>query len=132
MEPLLVFPDPPPPVLSQGLDLGGYPWTGVGSEADVERLEPEEGWPGAVVVGVTDPDGAFALCRAIRKGDIPLEPLLLVVSEDHGQRLQVLTPKGVPLQVLTLGKPLTGLCAGEQRVWVAAPDEHAVHSLKIL
>ena len=55
MEPLLVFPDPPPPVLSQGLDLGGYPWTGVGSEADIDRLEPVDGWPGAVVVAVADP-----------------------------------------------------------------------------
>ena len=83
MEPLLVYPDPPPPVLSQGLDLGGYPWTGVGSEADVERLEPVDGWPGAVVVAVTDPEGAFALCRAIRKGDIPLEPVLLIVSAEQ-------------------------------------------------
>ena len=63
MEPLLVFPDPPPPVLSQGLDLGGYPWCAVGSEADVDRLEPADGWPGAVIVAVTDPEGAFAMCR---------------------------------------------------------------------
>ena len=46
---------------------------------------------------------------------------LLVVSEE--KRLQVLTPKGVPLQVLTLGGGLCGLCADEQRVWVA--DRHA-------
>ncbi|MEA3020969.1 MAG: hypothetical protein QOI47_2493, partial [Actinomycetota bacterium] len=26
MEPLLVFPDPVPPEVAQGLDLGGYPW----------------------------------------------------------------------------------------------------------
>ena len=83
MEPLLIFPDPPPPVLSQGLDLGGYPWTGVGSEADVERLEPVDGWPGAIVVAVTDPEGAFALCRSIRKGDIPLEPVLVVVAAEQ-------------------------------------------------
>ncbi len=83
MEPLLVFPDPPPPVLSQGLDLGGYPWTGVASEADVDRLEPVDGWPGAVIVAVTDPEGAFALCRSIRKGDIPLEPVLLIVAAEQ-------------------------------------------------
>jgi hypothetical protein len=43
---------------------------------------------------------------------------LLVVSEP--KQLQVLTPKGVPLQVLT-GSCLGGLCADEQRerVWVA-------------
>ena len=49
MEPLLVYPDPPPPVLSQGLDLAGDPWTAVGTEADVDRLEPVERWPGAAL-----------------------------------------------------------------------------------
>lgn len=83
MEPLLVFPDPPPPVLSQGLDLSGYPWLAVSSEAEVDKLEPVDGWPGAVIVAVTDPEGAFAMCRAIRKGDIPLEPVLVIVSAEQ-------------------------------------------------
>lgn len=83
MEPLLVFPDPPPPVLTQGLDLGGYPWTGVSSEADIERLEPVDGWPGAVMVAVTEPEAAFALCRALRKGDVPLEPVLVIVAAEQ-------------------------------------------------
>ena len=80
MEPLLVFPDPPPALLAQTLDLAGYPWKAVGTEADVDRLEPEDGWAGALVVADADPEGAFALCRAVRKRDIPLEPLLLMVS----------------------------------------------------
>lgn len=83
MEPLLVYPDPPPPVLSQGLDLGGYPWTAVGSEADIDRLEPADGWPGAVIVAVSDPEGAFAMCRALRKGDIPLDPVLVIISAEQ-------------------------------------------------
>jgi DNA-binding response OmpR family regulator len=83
VEPLLVYPDPPPPVLSQALDLAGYPWTAVAGQADIERLEPVDGWPGAVVVAVTDPDGAFAVCRALRAGDIPLEPVLVVVSAEQ-------------------------------------------------
>ena len=89
MEPLLVHPDPPPPVLSQALDLGGYPWTGVASEADIERLEPVDGWPGAVIVAVGDPETAFAMCRAVRKGDIPLEPVLVVVSAEQLPSLDV-------------------------------------------
>ena len=83
MEPLLVFPDPPPPVLTHGLDLAGYPWVGVSGEGDADRLEPVDGWPGAVVVAVTDPEGAFALCRSVRKGDVPLEPVLVVVAADQ-------------------------------------------------
>ncbi len=40
MEPLLVHPDPPPPVLTQALDLAGYPWVAVDTESGIERLEP--------------------------------------------------------------------------------------------
>lgn len=79
-EPLLVFPDPPPPELARALDLGGHPWKAAGSAHLASRIEPEDGWSAAVVVADTDPEGAFALCRALRKRDDPLEPLLLLVS----------------------------------------------------
>ncbi|HEX2185970.1 MAG TPA: response regulator transcription factor [Chloroflexota bacterium] len=80
MEPLLIFPDPPPPALAQALDLGGYPWKSAGSPDAAGRVEPEDGWSGALVVADEDPEAAFALCRALRKRDLPLEPLLLLVS----------------------------------------------------
>jgi DNA-binding response OmpR family regulator len=80
MEPLLLYPDPPPPELAQALDLGGYPWKAVGSEVDVERLEPQDGWAGAVIAADQNPEGAFAVCRSVRKRDVPLEPMLLLVS----------------------------------------------------
>ena len=80
MEPLLIFPDPAPPALAQTLDLAGYPWKAIGSPDAASANEPDDGWSGAVVDASTDPDGAFALCRALRKGDLPFEPLLLLVS----------------------------------------------------
>jgi two-component system alkaline phosphatase synthesis response regulator PhoP len=80
VEPLLVFPDPPPPELAQALDLGGYPWKPVTDEASVGREEPEDGWSGAIVCADKDIDNAFGVCRALRKRDLPLEPLLLLVS----------------------------------------------------
>src|SRR5687768_18484188 len=80
MEPLLIFPDPPPPALAQALDLGGYPWKSAGSMDAAARVEPEDGWSGALMVADDDPEAAFALCRALRKRDLPLEPLLLLVS----------------------------------------------------
>jgi DNA-binding response OmpR family regulator len=80
VEPLLLFPDPAPPVLAQTLDLAGYPWKATGSPEAVERLEPEDGWSGGVVCADADPEGAFNLCRAVRKRDAPLEPVLLLVS----------------------------------------------------
>jgi DNA-binding response OmpR family regulator len=80
MESLLVFPDPPPPDLAQVLDLSGYPWKAVADEVSSTRAEPDDGWAGAIVVADEDPEGAFALCRTLRKRDLPLEPLLLLVK----------------------------------------------------
>ena len=80
MEPLLVYPDPVPPELAQSLDLAGYPWKGVTDDAAVTASEPDDGWSGAVIVAAHDPEGAFAVCRTLRKGDARVEAVLLMVS----------------------------------------------------
>lgn len=80
MEPLLLFPDPPPPEVAQTLDLGGYPWKGVGDENGITADEPEDGWSGAVVCADVDEEHALAMCRALRKRDLPLAPLLVLIS----------------------------------------------------
>jgi DNA-binding response OmpR family regulator len=79
-EPLLVFPDPPPALLAQTLDLAGYPWKSVANVSVAAQHEPTDGWSGAVVCADEDPEGAFGICRALRKHDAPLEPILLLVS----------------------------------------------------
>jgi two-component system alkaline phosphatase synthesis response regulator PhoP len=79
-EPLLVFPDPPPALLAQTLDLAGHPWKAVGNVSIATQHEPADGWSGAVVCAEDDPEGAFGICRALRKRDAPLEPILLLVS----------------------------------------------------
>ncbi|MGH9149009.1 MAG: winged helix-turn-helix domain-containing protein, partial [Acidimicrobiales bacterium] len=40
---------------------------------------PQDGWAGAVICSDVDPEGAFAMCRALRRRDLPFEPVLLVV-----------------------------------------------------
>jgi len=75
-----LFPDPPPPELAQALDLGGHVWKGVGNGEAAVADEPDGGWSGAIVCADEQPEAAFALCRALRKRDIPLEPLLLLVT----------------------------------------------------
>jgi DNA-binding response OmpR family regulator len=80
MEPLLVFPDPPPPEVTHALELASYAWKAVTSTADVEGSEPEDGWSGAVVCAGEQPDGALALCKSLRKRDVPFAPLLLLLS----------------------------------------------------
>ena len=80
MEPILVYPDPPPALLVQTLDLGGYAWKAVGNAAIATADEPADGWAGAIIVADTDTDGALSLCRTLRKRDAVLEPLLMLVT----------------------------------------------------
>ena len=87
MEPLLVHPDPPPPDLARLLDLGGYAWKPVADERHATTDTPDDGWGGAIVVIGEESEAAWALCRAIRKGDLPVEPLLLIIG---GNRLDEL------------------------------------------
>jgi len=79
-EPLLVFPDPPPALLAQTLDLAGYPWKAVANASVAAQHEPPDGWSGAVVCADDDPEGAFGMRRSLRKRDAPLESILLLVS----------------------------------------------------
>src|SRR4051812_36442712 len=89
MEPLLIYPDPPPPLLAQALDLAGYPWKSASSADVASRLEPEDGWAGAIVCADIDPEGGFATCRVLRKRDVPLEPLLLMITATQLQDLEL-------------------------------------------
>ena len=79
MQPLLVFPNPAPPDLAQALDLSGWAWSAVATPTHA-LTPPNGGWGGAIVCADDDPDGAFAVCRAIRKGEAPVAPLLLLIS----------------------------------------------------
>jgi DNA-binding response OmpR family regulator len=87
VEPLLVHPDPPPPELARLLDLGGFAWKPVADERTATTATPDDGWGGAIVVIGEQSESAWALCRAIRKGDLPVEPLLLLIG---GNRLDEL------------------------------------------
>jgi DNA-binding response OmpR family regulator len=60
--------------------LASYSWKAVGSLTEAEESEPGDGWSGGVICAEEQPDTAFALCRALRKRDIPFSPLLLLLS----------------------------------------------------
>jgi DNA-binding response OmpR family regulator len=77
---LVVFPDPPPPLLAQTLDLSGVRWKAVANAAVAMASEPPDGWTGAVVCADGDAEGAFALCRTLRNGESRVEAILLLVS----------------------------------------------------
>jgi DNA-binding response OmpR family regulator len=77
---LLVYPDPPPPLLAQTLDLAGTSWKAVANASVAMQYEPADGWTGAIVCADEDPEGAFTLCRTLRKGDSRVESILLLIS----------------------------------------------------
>ncbi len=75
-----VFPTPPPIDLARTLDLAGYRWKASGSGAEAAQNEPTEGWAGAVVMCDDDPEGGWAFCRSLRKRDVPVQRVLVMVS----------------------------------------------------
>ena len=89
MELVAVFPEPPPSDLARTLDLAGYRWKAVGSVEDAARNEPPTGWAGAVIACDADPDGAWALARALRKRDTPVSPVMVLVSGGQLADLQL-------------------------------------------
>ncbi len=79
-ETFLVYPDPAPPDLVRCLDLAGYGWKAVDGLEPIQTAEGATAWTGAIVAADTDADSAWAICRELRRGDVPTEPLLLLVS----------------------------------------------------
>ena len=88
MDLIAVFPDPPPSDLARTLDLGGFRWKALASADELSKSEPTDGWTAAIVAGDADLDGAWAVCRALRKGDGAPVPLLILVT---GAQLEELT-----------------------------------------
>jgi len=83
MEPLLCYPDPLPATVQAALRQGGYDYRCVDRPEVVELTEhsaTKDGWGGAVVVVGDDPNGALALCRHVRRREVPLAPLLLMIG----------------------------------------------------
>ncbi len=55
--------------------MSGLPWSAVGDEAGAR----DGVWSGAIVAADQAPEGAFAMARTLRRGDLAVAPLLLLV-----------------------------------------------------
>ncbi len=75
MNPLLIWPSPPPADLVRLLDLAGLPWQAVEDESGARAGV----WSGAIVAADEQPERGLAMARALRRGDLVLAPLLLLV-----------------------------------------------------
>lgn len=89
MEPLLCFPAVPPPAVTGVLDRAGYTWRGMDKPESADLHEPEDGWSGAIICCSEDPVGAFLLCRHLRKREVPLAPLLIVIAPEQLGELEL-------------------------------------------
>jgi DNA-binding response OmpR family regulator len=92
VDPLLCYPDPFPPSLAVHLERAGYECVCVGRpEQSDQRVSgvTDDGWAGAVVSAHDDLSGALAFCRHVRRREVPLTPLLLVVGVDQIPDLQL-------------------------------------------
>ncbi len=75
MEPILCWPDPTSPEVVKPLEIAGIEWHSTGDES----VASQRTWSGAIIDATNDPDGAFLFARAIRKPDVGLAPVLLLV-----------------------------------------------------
>jgi len=86
---IAVFPDSPSVELARTLDLSGYSWKGVANVDALNRLQPSDGWAGAVVSCDEDPEGGWMLCRALRRLDPSVRRILVVVTGAQVADLEV-------------------------------------------
>ncbi len=92
MDPLLCFPEEMPAELDLALRQSGYGHHRVAGLAQADADEgraTEGGWSGAVVSAVGDLSGALALCRHVRRREVALAPLLLVVAAGQVRDLEL-------------------------------------------
>ncbi len=75
MEPLLCWPDPPPVDVARSLDLAALEWTAVSSDTGASAGS----WSGAVVDLSDEPESGIGLLRALRRADLAISPILVLV-----------------------------------------------------
>ncbi len=91
MEPIAVFPSPPPSELARTLDLADYTWKPIADEFEIVRTEPDDGWAGAIVCldAVANADEGWSICRALRRRDDAAVPLLLLLRGNQLDELEM-------------------------------------------
>ena len=81
MSMLLVYAEAVPTDVVDVLDMTGFTWKAANNAAAAQRLAPDDGWTGALVLA-HDPEAALEFCRETRRGDKPLKPLLLAIKAE--------------------------------------------------
>ena len=61
----------------------------VKSADEAAKCSPAEGWSGAIIMCDEDPEGGWSLCRSLRKRDVPVERILVLVNGSQLQDLDL-------------------------------------------
>jgi DNA-binding response OmpR family regulator len=75
VQPVLIWPEPAPPDLVRVLEFAGIPWQSVAGDAEVR----DGVWSAALVSAEEQPATAFAMAAQLRRGDLSVGPVLLLV-----------------------------------------------------
>ena len=75
MQPVLIWPEPAPADLVRVLEFAGIPWQSVAGDAEVR----DGVWSAALVSAEEQPATAFAMAAQLRRGDLSVGPVLLLV-----------------------------------------------------
>jgi two-component system, OmpR family, alkaline phosphatase synthesis response regulator PhoP len=92
VDPLVCFPEDLPVAVLAGLRQCGLDFRSVPGPEPIDVLEQsstKDGWGGALVSAVDDLSGALAVCRHLRRREVPVSPLLLVVDIPQIAELQL-------------------------------------------
>lgn len=85
-EPFICWPKTPPAEVILGVRDAGRRCITANDLAEAEQLEADEtedGWGGSVVVATAALTEALAFCRGLRKRELPVRPLLLLVAPEQ-------------------------------------------------
>jgi DNA-binding response OmpR family regulator len=88
-EQFLVYPNPPDPLLARLLDSVRIKWTAVANVSEAMALGPVDQWAGGIISADPDLDGAFTLCRGLRKSETRLEPVMIFIRGDQLDDLEM-------------------------------------------
>ena len=77
---IAVFPESPSIELARTLDLCGYSWKGASTPEALNRLQPTDGWAGAVIACDDDPEGGWTTCRVLRRLERPVQRILVLIT----------------------------------------------------
>ena len=85
-ESFLLFPDPAPPEVVRCLDLADYEWKTAELASPAQH---DEDWTGAIIDLSTEPTEGWQLCKRLKRGDLPVEPVLVLVAGNQLPDMQL-------------------------------------------